>query len=81
MVGGDRQSPVRKHTSGGGLECRNYMFFGPESSGDSAAIMYSLIVNCRLNGIEPEDVISVISTWQANRVKELHPWNATLPAN
>ncbi|QMR42948.1 transposase domain-containing protein (plasmid) [Klebsiella aerogenes] len=57
------------------------MFFGPESSGDSAAIMYSLIVNCRLNGIEPEDVISVISTWQANRVKELHPWNATLPAN
>lgn len=40
---------------------------------------------CKLNGIEPEawlrHVISVINTWSANRVKELLPWNVTLPVN
>lgn len=64
---------------------RNYMFFGSDSGGDSAAVMYSLIGSCKLNGIEPEawlrHVISVINTWPANRVKELLPWNVTLPVN
>ncbi|MBS3895109.1 IS66 family transposase, partial [Serratia marcescens] len=54
---------------------RNYMFFGSDGGGDSAAVMYSLIGSCKLNGIEPEawmrHVISVINTWPANRVKEL----------
>lgn len=62
---------------------RNYMFFGSDGGGDSAAVMYSLIGSCKLNGIEPEawlrHVISVINTWPANRVKELLPWNVTLP--
>jgi hypothetical protein len=30
------------------------MFFGSDSGGDSAAVMYSLIGSCKLNGIEPE---------------------------
>lgn len=64
---------------------RNYMFFGSDSGGDSAAVTYSLIGSCKLNGIEPEawlwHVISVINTWPANRVKELLPWNVTLPIN
>ncbi len=42
----------------------NYMFFGSDGGGDSAAVMYSLIGSCKLNGIEPEarmrHVISVI---------------------
>lgn len=62
---------------------RNYMFFGSDSGGDSAAVMYSLIGSCKLNGIEPEawlrHVIAVINTWPANRVKELLPWRITLP--
>ena len=37
---------------------------------ESAAVMYSLIGSCKLNGIEPETwlrhVISVINTWPAN---------------
>jgi transposase len=45
---------------------RNYMFFGSDGGGDSAAVMYSLIGSCKLNGIEPEawlrHVISVIIT-------------------
>lgn len=64
---------------------RNYMFFGSDGGGDSAAVMYSLIGSCKLNGIEPEMwlryVISVINTWPANRVKELLPWNITLSVN
>lgn len=64
---------------------RNYMFFGSDSGGDSAAVMYSLIGSCKLNGIEPEvwlrHIISVINTWPTNRVKELLPWNVTLAVN
>ena len=56
---------------------RNYMFFGSDSGGDSAAVMYSLIGSCKLNGIESEawlrQVITVINTWPANHVKELQP--------
>lgn len=63
----------------------NYMFFGSDGGGDSAAVMYSLIGSCKLNGIEPEarlrHIISVINTWPANRVKELLPWNVTLAVN
>lgn len=63
----------------------NYMFFGSDRGGDSAAVMYSLTGNCKLNGIKPEAwlryVISVINTWHANRVKELMPWNVALPVN
>lgn len=33
---------------------RNYMFFGSDNGGESAAIIYSLLGNCKLNGIEPE---------------------------
>ena len=56
---------------------RNYMFFGSDGGGESAAVMYSLIGSCKLNGIELETwlrhVISVINTLPANRVKELLP--------
>lgn len=61
---------------------RNYMFFGSDGGGDSAAVMYSLIGSCKLNGIEPEKWLRyVINIWPANRVKELLPWNATLSVN
>lgn len=64
---------------------RNYIFFGSDSGGEGAAVMYSLIGSCKLNGIEPEawlrHVISVINTWPANRVKELLPWNVILSVN
>ncbi|EBW6041331.1 transposase domain-containing protein, partial [Salmonella enterica subsp. enterica serovar Oranienburg] len=60
-------------------------FFGSDGGGDSAAVMYSLIGSCKLNGIEPKAwlryVISVINTKPAKRVKELLSWNVTLPVN
>ena len=58
---------------------KNYLFFGSDNGGESAAIIYSLLVTCKLNGVEPEDwlreVIVKLNDWPSNRVHELLPWN------
>lgn len=58
---------------------RNYLFFGSDSSGEAAAIIYSLLGTCKLNDVESEawlrDVLWKISDWSSNRVHELLPWN------
>ncbi|EGV6907403.1 transposase, partial [Salmonella enterica] len=58
---------------------RNYMFFGSDNGGERAAIIYSLLSTCKLNGVEPEswlrEVIGKINDWPSNRVHELLPWN------
>ncbi len=58
---------------------RNYMFFGSDNGGDAAAVIYSLIGTCKLNGVEPEswlrDVVGKIGDWPSNKVHELLPWN------
>ncbi|ENS2154867.1 TPA: transposase domain-containing protein [Escherichia coli] len=45
----------------------------------SAAIIYSLLVTCKLNGVEPEswlrEVIVKLNDWPSNRVHELLPWS------
>lgn len=58
---------------------RNYLFFGSDRGGEAAAIIYSLLGTCKLNGVEPEawlcDVLGKISDWPSNQVHELLPWN------
>ncbi|ELO66209.1 ISSfl3 orfC,D [Salmonella enterica subsp. enterica serovar Enteritidis str. 76-2651] len=58
---------------------RNYLFFGSDRSGEAAAIIYSLLGTCKLNGVESEawlrDVLWKISDWSSDRVHELLPWN------
>lgn len=58
---------------------KNYLFFGSDNGGEAAAIIYSLLGTCRLNGVEPEswlrEVIDKINDWPSNRVHELLPWN------
>ncbi|ELD4018271.1 IS66 family transposase [Salmonella enterica] len=58
---------------------KNYLFFGSDNGGEAAAIIYSLLGTCKLNGVEPEgwlrEVISKINNWPSNRVDELLPWN------
>ena len=58
---------------------RNYLFFGSDRGGEAAAIIYSLLGTCKLNGVEPEawlrDVLGKINDWPSNRVHELLPWN------
>ncbi|EFF2023619.1 transposase domain-containing protein, partial [Shigella flexneri] len=47
--------------------------------GESAAIIYSLLVTCKQNEVEPEDwlreVIEKLNDWPSNQVHELLPWN------
>jgi hypothetical protein len=55
------------------------MFFGSDNGGDRAAILYSLIESCKLNGIDPQRylqyVLERIADHPINRVHELLPWN------
>lgn len=59
---------------------RNYLFFGSDRGGEAAAIIYSLLGSCKLNGVEPEgwlrDVLGKLNDWPSNRVDELLPWNS-----
>ena len=59
-----------------------WLFAGSDTGGDSAAVLYSLIDTCRLNGVEPEAwlryVIDHIQDWPVNRGRGLLPWKVGL---
>lgn len=52
---------------------------GSPKGGDAAALFYSLVETCRLNGVEPEawftDIIARIGDHPINRIDELLPWH------
>jgi transposase len=58
---------------------KNYLFAGSDQGGERAAVFYSLIETCKLNGINPytylTDVLSRLPTHPANRIEELIPYN------
>ena len=53
------------------------MFCGSEGGAESAAILFSVIVSCKLAGVDPfaylRDVLMRIHTHPAGRVEELSP--------
>ena len=57
------------------------MFAGSDAGGQRAAVVYSLIETCKLNGIEPfaylRDILARLPTHPANRIDELLPYNWT----
>jgi hypothetical protein len=57
----------------------NYLFFGSDSGGERAAIIYSLIESCKLNHIDPQRylhyVLERIADHPINRIEDLLPWN------
>jgi len=61
---------------------KNWLFAGSDTGGESAAVLYSLIGTCRLNGVEPEAwlryVLGHIQDWPVNRLRDLLPWKADL---
>ena len=69
---------------------KNYLFAGSEAGAWRAAIIYSLVASCKLNGIDPfryfRDVLVRVSTHPADKIDELLPseWkklNATADAD
>ena len=58
---------------------KNYLFYGSDGGGESAAAIYTLLGSARLNGVDPErwlrEVLSQIADHPLNRIEELLPWN------
>jgi transposase len=58
---------------------KNFLFAGSDGSGESAAVIYSLLGTAKLNGIDPEsylrNVLSRIADHPIKRIEELLPWN------
>ena len=64
---------------GVGVGRKNFLFFGADSGGERAAIIYTLVETCKLNRIDPqrylEYVLERIGDHLINRIEELLPWN------
>ena len=58
---------------------RNWTFLGSDSGGERAAVFFTLIQTCRLNGVNPEaylaDLIGRVGDHPASRLDDLLPWN------
>ena len=58
---------------------KSWLFCGSDRGGQRAAAMYSLIVTCKMNRVDPQawlaDVLSRIAGHPAHRLDELLPWN------
>jgi transposase len=58
---------------------KNYMFLGSEGGGEWAAMMYSLIHSCQLNGVDPyaylKDLLIRLPTFPIKRIEEMMPRN------
>ena len=56
-----------------------WLFCGSDRGGQRAAVLYSLIVTARMNGVDPQawlaDVLARIAEHPARRLDELLPWN------
>jgi len=67
---------------------KNWLFFGSESDGWQNAVMYTVVQNCKMHGINPEeylkDVLGRLPHIKADEARELTPakWlSARTPAS
>lgn len=58
---------------------RSWLFCGSDRGGQRAAAVYSLIVTCKMNNVDPHawltDVLDRIAAYPASRINEQLPWN------
>ncbi len=58
---------------------KSWLFCGSDRGGQRAAAVYSLIITCKMNDVDPQawlaDVLARIATHPAHRLAELLPWN------
>jgi len=70
---------AERSVRGIGVGRKNYLFFGSDTGGERAAIIYSLVETCKLNHIDPQSylhyVLERIAEHPINRIEELLPWN------
>lgn len=64
----------------------NWMFFGSDAGGRTAAVLRTFVASCKRNSVEPfawfQDVLSRIGGYPVNRIAELLPHNwKPLPAD
>ena len=56
---------------------KNWLFFGSAEAGQRSAVMYTLIANCRLHGVEPyaylKDVLERLPRTTNRQVAQLTP--------
>ena len=56
---------------------KNWLFFGSESGGWQNAVMYTVVQNCKMHGINPEeylkDVLGRLPHIKAEEARELTP--------
>lgn len=56
---------------------KNYLFFGSDGGGTTAAVLYTFVQSCQRLGIEPwrylRDVLERLPSWPAERLPELLP--------
>ena len=61
------------------IDRKNYLFLGSEKGGKSAAICYSLIETCKLNGVNPQSwlthALANIQDTKLSDLDKLLPWN------
>ena len=63
----------------------NWLFFGSDVGGRTAAVLRSFVASCQRAGVDPfawfKDVLGRIATHPVNRVTELlpHNWAAAKP--
>ena len=57
---------------------KNWLVFGSERGGEVACRLYSLMLSCRQNGVDPEaylaDVLMAVATTPASEIASLTPW-------
>lgn len=57
---------------------KSWLFAGSERGGDRAAFMYTLIVSCKMNDVDPQawlaDVLARMQDLPVSRLSELLPW-------
>ncbi|NCQ35719.1 transposase domain-containing protein, partial [bacterium] len=57
---------------------KNWLVFGSAKGGEVACRLYSLMLSCRQNGVDPEaylaDVLMAVAITPSSKIASLTPW-------